>query len=112
MEPPARLSRRRLLQIGAAMGSLPAVLAACAQVAPVVSESARASGRPGSFRPSASASASPTRLPSQSPVAGHATLYRGAALADGRSSTLQRPLSVLVDGGRVAWIRPTDGEED
>ncbi|HEX2755341.1 MAG TPA: amidohydrolase family protein [Candidatus Limnocylindrales bacterium] len=39
-------------------------------------------------------------------------LYRDAALADGRSDRLQLGISVLVDGDRVAWIRPTDAEED
>jgi imidazolonepropionase-like amidohydrolase len=39
-------------------------------------------------------------------------LYRNGALADGRSPTLQRNVSILVDGGRVAWIRPAGGEED
>ena len=40
------------------------------------------------------------------------TLYRDAALADGRSDRLRLGISVLVDGGRIAWIRPTDAEED
>ena len=40
------------------------------------------------------------------------TLYRDAALADGRSPRLQLGMSVLVEGGRIAWIRPTDSEED
>ena len=39
-------------------------------------------------------------------------LYREAALADARSERLQVGLSVLVEGGRIAWIRPTDGEPD
>jgi len=39
-------------------------------------------------------------------------LYRDAALADGRSDRLRHGMSVLVDGDRVAWIRPTDAEED
>jgi len=39
-------------------------------------------------------------------------LYRDAALADGRSDRLQLGMSVLVEGERIAWIRPTDGEED
>ncbi|HUG48507.1 MAG TPA: amidohydrolase family protein [Candidatus Limnocylindria bacterium] len=39
-------------------------------------------------------------------------LYRDAALADGRSPDLQVGVSVLVDDGRVAWIRPSDAEED
>ena len=41
-----------------------------------------------------------------------ATLYRDAALADGRSPTLQLAMSILVEGGRVAWIGPTDSEPD
>jgi imidazolonepropionase-like amidohydrolase len=39
-------------------------------------------------------------------------LYRDAALADGRSDRLRIGVSVLVAGDRIAWIRPTDGEED
>jgi imidazolonepropionase-like amidohydrolase len=40
------------------------------------------------------------------------TLYRDAALADGRSGTLRRGVSVLVEDAVIRWIRPTDGEED
>jgi hypothetical protein len=40
------------------------------------------------------------------------TLYRDAALADGRSASLQVGLSVLVDSGRISWIRPSDAELD
>ena len=40
------------------------------------------------------------------------TLYRGAALADGRSAELRRGISILVEDGLIRWIRPTDGEED
>jgi imidazolonepropionase-like amidohydrolase len=40
------------------------------------------------------------------------TLYRDAALADGRSPTLKLGVSVLVDDGRIVWIRPTDSEQD
>ncbi len=39
-------------------------------------------------------------------------LYRNAAVADGRSDRLQLAMSVLVRGDRIAWIRPTDTEED
>lgn len=39
-------------------------------------------------------------------------LYRNAALADGRSATLQVGMSVLVEAGRIAWIRPHDDEPD
>jgi imidazolonepropionase-like amidohydrolase len=40
------------------------------------------------------------------------TLFRDAALADGRSSSLRKGVSVLVQDGLIHWIRPTDGEED
>jgi imidazolonepropionase-like amidohydrolase len=40
------------------------------------------------------------------------TLYRDAALADGRSDRLQLGVSVLVEDGVIRWIRPVDGEED
>jgi len=33
-------------------------------------------------------------------------------VADGRSASLRRGVSLLVDGGIIAWIRPVDGEED
>ena len=36
-------------------------------------------------------------------------LYR---VADGRSATLRRNVSILVEEHRVAWIRPAGGEED
>ena len=38
------------------------------------------------------------------------TLYRDAALADGRSARLQVGVSLLVQDGRIGWIRPA-GEE-
>ena len=37
-------------------------------------------------------------------------LYRDAAIADGRSDRLEIGVSLLVEGGRVAWIRPSDDE--
>lgn len=40
------------------------------------------------------------------------TLYRDAALADGRTDRLELGVSVLVENGRIAWIRPTDGAPD
>jgi imidazolonepropionase-like amidohydrolase len=40
------------------------------------------------------------------------TLYRDAALADGRADRLQPGVSVLVEGDRIAWIRPADGAPD
>ena len=37
-------------------------------------------------------------------------LYRDGALADGRSDRLQPGVSILVEDGRIAWIRPSDDE--
>lgn len=40
------------------------------------------------------------------------TLYRGVAITDARSDRLQLGMSVLVQDGRIRWIRPVDSEED
>ena len=40
------------------------------------------------------------------------TLYRDAALADGSGPSLRKGVSVLVDRGRILWIRPTSDERD
>ena len=116
MEPmhahPAPISRRRLLQLGAAASA--AGLAACAT--PIPSLGPSLTGRPSpsaSPPPTASppATPAPSPTPSPAPVAGR-VLYRDGALADGRSPSLQRNVSILVADGLIAWIRPTGGEED
>jgi imidazolonepropionase-like amidohydrolase len=38
------------------------------------------------------------------------TLYRGGALADGQSADLRVGVSMLVENGSIAWIRPSDAE--
>ncbi|TAM56976.1 MAG: hypothetical protein EPN50_09740, partial [Chloroflexota bacterium] len=38
------------------------------------------------------------------------SLYRGAALADGRGPDLRLGVSVLVEDGRIAWIAPDEHE--
>ncbi len=43
-------------------------------------------------------------------AADRATLYRDAALADGSGPALQKGMSVLVEHGRVSWIRATADE--
>ena len=40
------------------------------------------------------------------------TLYRDAALADGRTSQLRTGVSVLVEDRTIAWIRPTGDEAE
>lgn len=40
------------------------------------------------------------------------TLIRGAALADGRSASLQRDVSLLMRDGRIAYAGARDGEPD
>ena len=37
-------------------------------------------------------------------------LYRDGALADGRSDRLASGVSILVEDGRITWIRPSDDE--
>jgi imidazolonepropionase-like amidohydrolase len=93
------ISRRRLLKLGAVAPA--ALLAACAET--TRSPASSSTGAP------SRATSSPT--PGPAPPA-HRTLYRDAALADGRSPTLQRGVSVLVEAGAISWIRPVDGEED
>jgi len=40
------------------------------------------------------------------------TLYRDAALADGQTNELRLGVSILVEDGTIAWIRPSDAEDD
>jgi imidazolonepropionase-like amidohydrolase len=92
---PPPITRRRLLQLGAAasalgyMGSRGALDAAASSLAGETAAMARP-------QPFASAS--------------RRVLYRNASLADGRSAQIQRNVSVFVDGGRIGWIRPADSE--
>jgi imidazolonepropionase-like amidohydrolase len=45
-------------------------------------------------------------------VAARPTLYRDAALADGSRPAVRKGVSILVDDGRIAWIRDTSDEGD
>lgn len=109
---PLPISRRRLLQLGAAASA--AGLAACATPIPTLTprptlrSSMDATPSP---RPSPTPSASPTPTATPAPRAGR-VLYRDGALADGREASLRHHVSILVDGGTIAWIRPVDGEDD
>lgn len=51
------------------------------------------------------AEASPSARP-----AGRRVLYRDGALADGRSERPTLGVSILVEDGRIRWIRPSDDE--
>lgn len=109
-------TRREFLQVSAG-ASAAGVLAACGvdRPAPTVppltgtplSEPPSAAPEP----PSAAAPShgSPSPAPAGSP---RRTLYRDGALTDARSASLQVGVSVLVEDGRITWIRPSDGEED
>lgn len=103
------LSRRRLLQLGAAAPA--ALLAACAEPVPSPSAAPSSVVTP-TLAPTPTPTATPSPSPTPQPAPAGRTLFREAALADGRSATLQRSVSVLVEGGLIGWIRPTDGEED
>ena len=92
-----RLSRRRLIGLGAAAAVAGAV------------------GR-GPLRVSAASLLGEDA----SPASSHATLtastgrvlYRGCAIADGRSASRLLNQSVFVNNGRIGWIRPRDSEGD
>lgn len=112
MEPTPRLTRRRLLQAGLAAGALPAVLAACATVEPVLTGSPSGSRTPSRRSDPSPTASRPRSTPGVPAAPPGRVVYRAAALADGRSASLQRPVSVMVVDGTVAWIRPSDGEED
>lgn len=103
----AALSRRRLLQMGAAASAVG--LAACTGPMPTVSQ--RITSTPTPPTPSAP-DPSVTPRPTPSPAPAGRVLYRGGALADGREAALRRNVSILVEDGHIAWIRPSDGEED
>jgi imidazolonepropionase-like amidohydrolase len=110
----ASLTRRRLLQLGAAASAVG--LAACADALPTLTPSGSAApsaSPPASPSPSSTAEPSPTPQPTASPVPSTGrTWYRDGALADGRSAGLRHNVSILVEDGVIAWIRPTGGEED
>lgn len=111
---PAPITRRRLLQLGAVASA--AGLAACTMPIPSLTPRVSTSSTP---TPAATpertgtptAEPSPTSAPTPRPSTGR-ILYRDGALADGRSATLQRNISILVEDGRISWIRPTGGEDD
>jgi len=102
------ITRRRVLQLGAV--AVPsALLAACIEPSPSASPATSATAT-ATASPAATATPVPTPTASLPPTGRF--LYRDAALADGRSASLQRGVSVLVDSGVIRWIRPVDGEED
>jgi imidazolonepropionase-like amidohydrolase len=111
------LTRRGFLAWSAA-----ATLAACAGPSPTppatvpTGPSVRPTptSAPASPSSSAPASVSSSPRPSASPVAARSRriLFRDAALAEGRDDRLRVGISLLVDEGRIAWIRPADDEGD
>ena len=116
---PAPLTRRRFLAWTAAS----AVVAACELADPSPSPttvpqqptpSPSATSPLPTASPSTTPAASATPVPTGSPAPGAAAriLYRAGALADARSDRLRVGVSILVEGGVIRWIRPSDGEED
>lgn len=79
-----RLSRRDLLQMGATLAVAPPMLDA---------------RQPDDELPR---QPEPPPEPPSPPL-----LIRGAALADGRSASLQVPVSLKIEAGRIAWIVPS-----
>jgi imidazolonepropionase-like amidohydrolase len=91
------VSRRRLLQLGLA-----------ASAASIVGSRRGLDASAADLLGTAGADAGAASLTATS----QRVLFRGAAIADGRSPTRQTGISVLVRDGQVAWIRPSDAEED
>ncbi len=123
-DPPSSISRRRFLEV-AALGTAGSVLVACGidggspDPTTTGAPAASASGNAPTATPTTEPASAPTEPPpSAIPRGTPATprtgrvLYRDSALADARSARLRYGLSILVDDGRIAWIRPVDGEED
>lgn len=105
------ITRRRVLKMGAVAGPA-ALLAACVDVVPSPSSVILTPSPQATASPASSASAAASQIPSSPQPALGSFLFRDAALADGRSASLQRGVSVLVNEGVISWIRPVDGEED
>lgn len=103
------ITRRRVLQMGAVAGPA-ALLAACVDVSPSPSGGTLAPSPTASMSPSAPPSPSPSATP-LSPALG-SFLFRGTAVADGRSASLRRGVSLLVEKGIIRWIRDADAEDD
>src|SRR5688500_840842 len=93
------LTRRRLLALG---GSALAAYACRDAPSSVV---------PPSPSPTSTPSATPVP-PTPAPTPSRGTLIRAAALADGRSASPQRNVSLLIRDGRIAFVGPRDGEPD
>jgi imidazolonepropionase-like amidohydrolase len=103
------ISRRRLLQLGAAATATG--LAACASPVPSLTPRLSSPAAPSArVTPAPTQTATATPAPSAAP--GGSVLYRDGALADGREAALRRNVSILVRDGAISWIRPTGGEED
>jgi imidazolonepropionase-like amidohydrolase len=114
-----QLTRRRFLVWSAAA----AAVAACeaTDTSPRPTASSGPPGTPGATSgeatPQSSAAPARTAAPSAAPpqptaIPGRRTLYRDGALADGRGDRLEVGVSILVEGGAIRWIRPSDDEGD
>jgi hypothetical protein len=114
-----RVDRRGFLRLTAA-AAITAFLAACKANTASTNPTAAATGsdpdastpEPSDVHVPVSGRTAPSPAASAQAPSGRRTLYRGANLATGQSAHLETRISILVADGRIAWIRPTDAEED
>ena len=92
-----RLTRRRLLRLALGSASF-AYLEARGGLATLAHSLVGDGGTAGTATDASGAAGAARRL------------YRNVAIADGLSPQRQTAMSVLVDSGKVAWIRPSDAE--
>lgn len=97
----ARLTRRELVRLA---GALAAAVACRTAEQTVIPSASPAAPSPPIASPTAAA---PTPIPP-----GPGILIRAGAMADGRSATAQRNVSLLIRAGRIAYLGPRDGEPD
>jgi len=97
----ARLSRRELVRLAAALAA--AVACRSAEQGPGPSAS------PVTTTPAAP---SPTTATPTTPPPARGILIRAGGFADGRSASPQRNVSLLIRAGRIAYIGPRDSEPD
>lgn len=113
--PPARaepqLTRRGFLRASIAASALAVAGCALPEPEPPAPTTAQPSGSP---HPTGSPTATAgVATPTPAPLAtARRVLYRDGAMTDARSAKLRFGISILVEDGRITWIRPADDEGD